>query len=81
MSVRDDYKEFVLKALNALSKPATVKQVTEWISSNCLIPSEHQTRRVSGNELFFVKEIRWARKELYDEGRVTSPRRGVWDLP
>lgn len=80
MSVREDYKKWVMDALINLGGQGTVQQVTIWIKNNCAVPPNDHVKTVSKSESFFVKEVRWARKDLFDSGLVTSPKRGVWQL-
>lgn len=80
MSGRQEYKKWVLNALRNLGGQGTARQVTMWIKNNCAVPPNDHVKTVSKGESFFAKEVRWARKDLFDAGLVTSPQWGLWQL-
>ncbi|WP_373288266.1 winged helix-turn-helix domain-containing protein [Chelatococcus reniformis] len=70
----------MIKALKALG-PSTPGQVYTWVRTNETVPASDLARSTAdGKDTLFEKEIRWARKDLFDKGIVVSPTRGVWAL-
>lgn len=76
---REAYKKWVINALRVLG-PATPGQVYDWIRANEAVPAADLSSSTSDGENLFEKTVRWARKDLFDEGTVLSPERGVWSL-
>ena len=79
MATRKDLREWLIEALEVKKGSASIPEVCKYIWENY----ENELRR-SGN-LFFTwqYDIRWAAKQLRDEGIMRphelSPR-GIWEL-
>jgi len=76
---RKTYKGWVIDALHALG-PSNPKQVYDWIRAHKAVPAADISGSTSDGENLFEKTVRWARKDLFDEGTVLSPKRGLWSL-
>lgn len=76
---RKTYREWVVKALRELG-PARPRQVYDWIRSHESVPAADLAGLAVRGENLFEKTVRWARKDLFDEGVILAPERGVWSL-
>ncbi|MGO6938524.1 winged helix-turn-helix domain-containing protein [Rhizobium johnstonii] len=68
-----------MSALKALG-PSKPKAVYDWIRRNEPVPVADLTGSTSDGENLLEKNVRWARFQLRQDGVVSSPARGVWDL-
>jgi restriction system protein len=74
------YMAAVLDALRALSRSARSSEVYDWlIREGIAKKSDRETVQQDGGTRF-KKEVRWARKELFDAGLLGAPAPGVWAL-
>jgi len=77
---RESYRKWVMSALRAIG-PASPARVYAWIRENEAVPPcDLITSTADGKDTVFEKNVRWARKDLFDEGAVASPARGIWSL-
>lgn len=76
---RTTYCRWVFDALTALG-PSTPISVYDWIRKNQPVPAADLSGLTSDGQNLFEKEVRFARLDLFQEGTVLSPKRGVWAL-
>lgn len=76
---RKTYCLWVINALKALG-PSTPKQVYDWIRKNETVPAADLSGLTADGENLFEKEVRFARLDLFQDGTIKSPKRGVWAL-
>jgi hypothetical protein len=74
------YMAGVLDSLRALGGKASISSVYHWlIEQKIAYPDDLTTLQSDGGSRFH-KEVRWARKELFDAGLLRAPDRGTWAL-
>lgn len=74
------YMAGVLDSLRALGGTASIGSVYDWlIEQEIAYPNDLTTLQADGGSRFH-KEVRWARKELFDAGLLRAPDRGTWAL-
>ncbi len=74
------YMAGVLDALNRLGRSASATEIYDWLVENGVaIKSDLVIRQKDGGSRF-KKEVRWARKELFDAGILDAPAPGTWAL-
>ena len=76
---RATYCKWVMNALMALG-PSTPGHVYEWIRLNEAVPAFDLSGATADGNSLFEKNVRWARFDLWHQGLVVSPKRGVWAL-
>lgn len=70
----------ILDSLRALGGTASISSVYHWlIEQKIAYPDDLTTLQTDGGSRFH-KEVRWARKELFDAGLLRAPDRGTWAL-
>lgn len=74
------YMAGVLDSLRALGGEAAVGRVYEWLVEQKIAYPDDLTTLQSDGGSRFHKEVRWARKELFDAGLLMAPDRGTWAL-
>ncbi|MER8921041.1 winged helix-turn-helix domain-containing protein [Mesorhizobium sp. M0802] len=80
ISSRDHYMIVVLDALRALGGRALSNDVYAWLQENGHAREDDLKIIQSDGGTRFRKEVRFARKELYDAGLVTMEGYGDWGL-
>lgn len=81
MSKRESYKGWLKLAVNSMVKRViSPQQAYQWIRDNMPVSAADRAALTSDGESAFEKEVRWARRDLMDEGflKKGSPR-GVWE--
>lgn len=76
---REMYREWVVNALRDLGD-ASPAAVYDWIRANEPVPLADLNGQTTDGENLFEKTVRWARKDLFDQGIIASPKRGFWSL-
>ena len=79
MIIREDLKDFVVEALRAHNKRASIVEICKYVWDN------HEAELRSSGDLFYTwqYEIRWAGYELRKTGTLLSAGRqqkGMWEL-
>ena len=70
----------ILDGLRSLGGEADSSQMYEWlVAQEVAYPNDLTTIQSDGGTRFH-KEVRWARKELFDARLIDAPTRGVWQL-
>lgn len=74
------YMTAILDALRGFGRSVTVLEVYDWlIEEGIAFPRDLETVQSDGGTRF-RKEVRWARKELFDAGLLSAPQSGLWEL-
>jgi 5-methylcytosine-specific restriction protein A len=63
--------------------PLEVQQVYNRLAKRFNLTEHNLTKTTKDGENFFEKEVRWAKKDLVDNGTIKQPSvsgRGIWDL-
>lgn len=74
------YMVGILDGLRSLGGAAGTHQIYDWLVANGLAYTDDLTIIQSDGGTRFHKEVRWARKELFDANLIDAPGRGVWAL-
>jgi hypothetical protein len=74
------YMAGVLDGLRSLGGEAPISRVYEWLIAHEIAYPDDLTTFQSDGGSRFHKEVRWARKELFDTGLLRAPDRGTWAL-
>jgi 5-methylcytosine-specific restriction protein A len=75
--------KLALLELLARSGPMPSGEVYAQLSDNFSLTEKDLERTTNGDENFFQKEVRWAKKDLVDDGKIKRPSEsghGVWEL-
>jgi Mrr N-terminal domain len=70
----------LLDALRALGGRGTCSAVYGWLEEHGIARPEDLTTIQTDKGTSFKKEVRWARKELFDAGLLGNKGRGHWYL-
>lgn len=77
---RYEYMVNVVRGVRALGGSAQPLQIYEWLVDQKLAPEADLTKIQSDGGTRFHKEVRFARKELFDAGILAPSPRGDWKL-
>jgi len=80
ISSRSHYMIILLDSLRALGGRASATDVYAWLENNGHAREEDLKKIQNDGGTRFHKEVRFARKELYDAGLITDEGPGVWGL-
>lgn len=79
-SGREQYRIWVIDALRALGGEASPREVYKWVREHRPVAHEDIVSHEARGEPLYEKELRWARKDLFDRGVIGSPERGRWSI-
>lgn len=77
---RPYYMIHLLDALRELGGSAKSTDVYDWLEKQGLARADDLQIVQTDQGTRFKKEVRWARKELFDSGLISNVRRGSWTL-